>query len=73
MDNVFARRLKEVRLERGLTMEEVSERTGHVISKQSLCGLCGYEKGYRLPRTQNIRLLAKALGVPVHYFFQDQR
>ncbi len=70
MDNVFARRLKEVRLERGLTMEEVSERTGHVISKQSLCG---YEKGYRLPRTQNIRLLAKALGVPVHYFFQDQR
>lgn len=53
-------RLKTMRLARGLSMEDLAQAIGGLVSKQAISK---YEKGLDVPRPTVLRALAKALGV----------
>ena len=58
----FGDRLKQVRLQKGLTQENLAKKLG--IGKTTITG---YEKGNRQPDVQRIKDLAKILGVTGDY------
>lgn len=57
---MFTQRLRQLRLARGLTMEELVEATGGVITKQSISK---YELGKAYPTPSVLEAIAGALGV----------
>jgi transcriptional regulator with XRE-family HTH domain len=59
----FARKLREIRQEKGLSREELSERSG--LGRGTVRD---YEQGRRQPSLQLAFKLAEALGVPVDSF-----
>lgn len=67
MDNRFMIRLKQARVMNGLSMDELCERTGNVISKQAIYK---YEQGKMLPNGSVLVALADALRVKIDYFFR---
>lgn len=61
----FAIRLKEARLMMGFSMDKLVERTGGVITKQSISR---YERGVMRPKRDAEAALAKALNISEDYF-----
>lgn len=64
---IFAQRVKNARVMNGLTLEELCDRMGNMVSKQALSK---YEKGVMLPENKVLIALAKALDVNLEYFFR---
>jgi transcriptional regulator with XRE-family HTH domain len=68
--NIFGRRLREQRLALGLSQEALGVVIG--IDESSSRGrISRYELGINEPAVAISRLLAKALNVPVGYFYCD--
>lgn len=61
----FGRRLKQLRLYRGLTQEELAEATR--LSAESISNL---ERGKHAPKFETLEVLAQALGVSVKALFE---
>ncbi|MDE2522969.1 MAG: XRE family transcriptional regulator [Methanocorpusculum sp.] len=62
----FAERLREVRLVRGLTQEQLAERVS--VEKMSISK---YESGKMMPSSSTLIALSSALGVDISYFFRE--
>ena len=58
--DVFAKNLRRMRMERGMTMAQLAEKAGVATS-----GVCRWEAGERLPILYSALCLAKALGCTV--------
>ncbi len=56
---IFGLKVKQARLERGMSFQELANRTGMSVSY-----LNEIEKGKKYPKADKIRLLAEALGIP---------
>lgn len=65
--NFFAEKLKEKRLERNLTQQELANLIGVKDS-----AITQYEKGKREPKMNTVFKLADALGVSIDYFVNNQ-
>ena len=66
MENNFAERLYTARKMAGLSLQNLADRLGNVVSKQSLNK---YEQGKMKPDSELVISLAKILNVPVDFFF----
>jgi Zn-dependent peptidase ImmA (M78 family)/transcriptional regulator with XRE-family HTH domain len=64
---VFSRRLKNARLMRGFSMEELSEKLELPLSRMAISN---YENMKSMPNSTILIALAKALNVSVDYFFR---
>src|SRR5271165_2771912 len=60
LDTVSPERLKQIRLARGLSLEEVTRRMDDLVTKQALSK---YETGAAQPRPRTLARLAEALRV----------
>lgn len=58
--------IKRIRKYKGITIQELSEKTAISISSLSM-----YENGKRIPSIKNIKLIAKGLDVDVNEFYND--
>ena len=65
LEKKFGNRVRELRVTRKLSQEEVAHRAG-----MHRTYLGGIERGERNPSLKNIALIAKALGVSLSEFFQ---
>ena len=63
--DTFPIRLREARLMMGLSMEQLAERTGRAMTRQSI--LC-YEKGRMHPKHHALQALVQALDISEAYF-----
>jgi transcriptional regulator with XRE-family HTH domain len=63
----FGNRLKSARKMSGLSMEDLVQKAGGVVTKQSISK---YEKGMMKPTSDVLIRLATALGVKPEYFFR---
>ncbi len=63
----FCDKVKKARQERGLTQEQLGNMIN--INKSSISR---YEKGIQLPELENIKKMAKALGVSHQYLLEDE-
>lgn len=63
----FEDRLKEARLQKGFTQEQIAEKIG--VAKSTYTG---YEKGNREPNVNTIGILMKELGVDANFLWQDE-
>lgn len=63
----FKDRLKEARLKKGYTQEQLAKRIG--IAKSTLTG---YEKGNREPNISTISKILKELNIDANYLWQDE-
>lgn len=63
----FADRLKEARLKKGYTQEQIAEKVG--VAKSTYTG---YEKGNREPNVYTIGKLMEELGVDANFLWQDE-
>lgn len=66
-NEIFAQRLKNARIMKGLSMDELVSAMGNAISKMTISK---YEKCQLSPNSSIIISLAKALNQPVDYFFR---
>lgn len=69
MDEIFGQHLREARLSRGLTQQELAERLGVAQVKH----ISEYENGWRDPHLSTMRRFASALGVPVAALVEDKQ
>lgn len=67
MNEIFATRLKQARVMRGLSMDELVRKTGNVLSKQSVSK---YEAGKMMPDSTILIALSNALEMSLDYFFR---
>ena len=58
MTREFGKRLRDLRLSRGLTLKQLSDRTGLALNS-----IGRYERGYRNPRAENLEIIARGLNV----------
>lgn len=58
--------IRSIRILRGLTQESLAERAN--LSRSSIVN---FETGKRAPRVDDLESIAKALGVEVSIFFQE--
>lgn len=65
---LFPIRLREARKMMGLSMDKLVERTGNVITKQSISR---YEKGVMRPKRDALNALAEALSISEGYFYGE--
>lgn len=63
----FIDRLKDARLQKGFTQEQIAEKIG--VAKSTYTG---YERGTREPNVNTIGLLMDELGVDANYLWQDE-
>ncbi len=63
----FSDKIRKARQERGLTQEQLGNMIN--INKSSISR---YEKGIQLPELENIKKMAKALGVSHQYLLEDE-
>ncbi|MGL4228024.1 MAG: helix-turn-helix domain-containing protein [Tannerellaceae bacterium] len=70
MEQILAQRLKSARLMKGLSMDDLCERIGNAVSKQSISK---YENGKMMPDSTVLIALSNALDVPIDYFFRPYR
>lgn len=68
MKKKFGKRLRELRLERGLTQEQIAERIH--IEPENYSRL---ENGLSFPKPENIEKLATAFNVKISELFQFQK
>lgn len=66
MENTFSLRLMSARKMAGMSLQELADQLGNVVTKQSLNK---YEQGKMKPDSGFVIALSKALSVPVDYFF----
>lgn len=66
-NEIFALRLKNARIMKGFSMDELVSRMGNVISKMTVSK---YENAKLAPNSSIIISFSKALGQPVDYFFR---
>ncbi|MCF0220536.1 MAG: ImmA/IrrE family metallo-endopeptidase [Muribaculaceae bacterium] len=64
----FGKRLKQARQKEGLSMEELSRKTGGAVSKQTISK---YESGMTMPGSDILGKLSSVLNVPMEYFFRQ--
>lgn len=64
---IFSTRLRNARIMQGLSMDQLCESMGSIVSKMTISK---YENGSLAPNSTNIIALAKALNQPVDYFFR---
>jgi Zn-dependent peptidase ImmA (M78 family) len=69
MENQFGTRLSGARKMAGLSLQELSDKLGNVVTKQSLNK---YEKSVMKPDSELLIKIAHALGVTIDYFFREQ-
>ncbi len=67
-DSMLHKRLKQVRLTRGLSLEGLSERMGGVVTKQALSK---YEKGLMVPSIHVLTKIAEALETKTAYLWAE--
>ncbi len=67
MKEVFAQRLKDARLMRGLSMDKLCNKMGNIVSKQTISK---YEQGKIFPSSEVLLSLSQALSLHVDYFFR---
>lgn len=60
--NMVGKRLKEIRLQKGLSQQELGNMIG--VTKVSICG---YENGTRVPTIDNLVKLADNLDITIDY------
>jgi transcriptional regulator with XRE-family HTH domain len=65
---MLQKRLKQVRLARGLSLEGLSERMGGVVTKQALSK---YEKGLMVPSIHVLTKIAEALEIKTAYLWTE--
>jgi Zn-dependent peptidase ImmA (M78 family)/transcriptional regulator with XRE-family HTH domain len=68
MENIFATRLIAARKMAGLSLQNLADRLGNVVSKQSLNK---YEQGKMKPDSDLVITLSTILNVPVDFFFSE--
>ena len=68
MNNLFAERLRSARAMNGLSLQDLADRIGNRVSRQSLHK---YEKGESMPDSEMLGLLCHALGVRPDYFTRE--
>jgi Zn-dependent peptidase ImmA (M78 family)/DNA-binding XRE family transcriptional regulator len=67
MNDIFAIRLKQARIMRGLSMDALCELLHNVVSKQAVSK---YEAGKMMPDSTTLIALSNALTVSLDYFFR---
>ena len=65
--NIFIERLKELRIEKGLTQVQLSKATG-----LSQSGIALWEAGQRVPGADVIIILARFFGVSTDYLLGEE-
>lgn len=65
--NVFAQRLKQARILKKMSMDQLVSAIGGIISKQAVSK---YESAKMMPNSTVLTALAVALGVEIEYFFR---
>lgn len=60
-------KIKQIRIEKGMTIQELSELTGLSVASLSM-----YETGKRIPSIKNISKIAEALKISVDELFNDK-
>lgn len=68
MENQFGTRLSAARKMAGMSLQELADRLGNIVTKQSLNK---YEKGLMKPDSELLIKIANILGVNVDYFFRE--
>lgn len=66
-NEVFSQRLKNARLMKGMTQDEVVAALGETLSKNALSR---YERGDMMPRYHILLALSRVFGVQLEYFFR---
>jgi transcriptional regulator with XRE-family HTH domain len=59
-DMTFGKKLKQLRIEKGLTQQQLAERLGYVTNSY----ISDVEKGHFIPSRDKLKRIARALGVP---------
>jgi transcriptional regulator with XRE-family HTH domain len=57
---IFGQKLRKLRLQKGLTQQQLAERLGYVTNSY----ISDVEKGAFIPSRKKLKRIAKALGVP---------
>ena len=65
--SIFSARLKNARIMKGLSMDELCASMGNKVSKMAISK---YEKGLMAPSSDIVIALSKALHQPIDYFFR---
>ena len=65
--SIFSARLKNARIMKGLSMDELCSSMGNIVSKMTISK---YENGLLAPNSSVIIALSKALEQPIDYFFR---
>lgn len=68
MENNFANRLISARKMAGLSLQNLADKLGNVVTKQSLSK---YEQGVMKPDSELIIQISNILNVPVNYFYSE--
>lgn len=68
MSSIFAERLKALRMRSGMSLDDLAEASGGVVSRQAIHR---YEKGDMLPSTSVLLALAKALSTSLDDLFRE--
>lgn len=68
MENNFANRLISARKMAGLSLQNLADKLGNVVTKQSLSK---YEQGIMKPDSELIIQISNILNVPVNYFYSE--
>lgn len=63
--SMLGQRLKRARTARGLSLDQLVQRSDRIVSKAALSK---YERGASLPRATVLRVLARVLGLPAAHF-----
>jgi transcriptional regulator with XRE-family HTH domain len=56
----FGKKLKQLRIEKGLTQQQLAERLGYVTNSY----ISDVERGHFIPSRDKLKRIARALGVP---------
>lgn len=67
LKELFGKRLRQARLRAGLSMDDLCEKIGRIVTKQSISK---YETGRSMAGENVVSVLATALGVPAKFFTQ---
>lgn len=70
MSNIISRRLREARLEKGLSQKKLGIEAG-IDEFSSSPRMNQYERGKHIPDISTIARIAKVLDVPTAYFFAE--
>ncbi len=68
MENVFANRLMSARKMAGMSLQDLADKSGNVVTKQALSK---YEQNKMKPDSEVLIALSKALNVSVDYFYSE--